>query len=40
MWLHVKPRLRCRHCTIYVIIRVSYPIPNGSSGKGKSCTDV
>ncbi|KHG02371.1 hypothetical protein F383_25409 [Gossypium arboreum] len=23
-----------------VIFRVSYPIPNGSSGKGKSCTDV
>ncbi|KHF97759.1 hypothetical protein F383_38230 [Gossypium arboreum] len=25
---------------ICVIILVSYPIPNGSSGKGKLCTDV
>ncbi|KHG24337.1 Carboxylate-amine ligase [Gossypium arboreum] len=40
MWLHVRPRLGRWHCTIYVIIRVSYPIWNGSSGKGKLCTDV
>ncbi|KHG26010.1 hypothetical protein F383_32167 [Gossypium arboreum] len=40
MWLHVRLRLGCRHCTIYVIIRVSYPIPNGSSGKGKLCMNV
>ncbi|KHG13120.1 Uncharacterized protein F383_06761 [Gossypium arboreum] len=40
MWLHVRPRLGHWHCTIYVIIRVSYPIPNGSSGKGKLCTSM
>ncbi|KHG16438.1 hypothetical protein F383_22467 [Gossypium arboreum] len=35
MRLHVRPRLGRWHCTICVIIRVSYPILNGSSGNDK-----
>ncbi|KHG15192.1 hypothetical protein F383_17174 [Gossypium arboreum] len=40
MWLHVRPSLGRWHCTIYVIIRVSNPILNGSSGKGKLSSNV
>ncbi|KHG07553.1 [Protein-PII] uridylyltransferase [Gossypium arboreum] len=40
MWLHVRPRLGHWHCMICVIIRVSYPILNGSSGKDKLCSNV
>ncbi|KHG08301.1 hypothetical protein F383_35753 [Gossypium arboreum] len=30
-----RPRLGRWHCMIYVIIRVSYPILNGSSGNSR-----
>ncbi|KHG08765.1 hypothetical protein F383_36130 [Gossypium arboreum] len=40
MCLRVRPRLGRWHYTTGVIIRVSYPILNGSSGKGKSCINV
>ncbi|KHG26271.1 hypothetical protein F383_11894 [Gossypium arboreum] len=35
MRYHVRPRLGRWHCSIYVIIRVSYSISNGSTGNDK-----